>query len=533
MKGARRAFTLVEVLIAVAIALLLIVGISQIFAIAQRTTSMGTALLSATAADRSLQNTLNRDFHAIVPISDPQFPGFVIASYSAAMFRNKADYDSSTNQPDPTDFGPNFTNPTAPYSQAFSTNFRIHRLDRLCFFARDFFHRQSADAPSLSSSTTSNEGFIWYGHLALPNNPAITNWDSKNPGDATAPGASWFNPGVPAITTPINDNNQYASQMILGRQVMLLAQPTGPTPAESGFILSNTPGAPYPLALDPNNGAKAFISQTDQSASGPFSVPLYCSRYDLCYSTIANWNLLISNSSNFPTTTWWEQLSGLRFKGATSGDIEADQRYYANPYPTKQDPATIPLPVGWNSAAAALTSPIFVRGCSQFIVEFAGDFTTQDPVTGEVVAGSETAQDGQIDFIIDPVTKQRRIRWYGLPRDTGSTNGANQPDGNFDNADVMPVGMFTHRRRIFEKELPDDVNPGQYLWPFPKNGTTGGGDSAHNFPMHSKAYVCTWSPDNPLMLAYKPKMIRITIAIDDANGRLNSEQTYEYIFTLP
>src|SRR5579871_4911752 len=76
-------FTLVEVLIAVAIALLLIVGISQIFAIAQRTTSMGTALLVTAAEDRSFQNTLNRDFRSILPVANT--PGMVLASYSAAM----------------------------------------------------------------------------------------------------------------------------------------------------------------------------------------------------------------------------------------------------------------------------------------------------------------------------------------------------------------------------------------------------------------------------------------------------------------
>src|SRR4051812_17350015 len=102
--SARTGFTLVEVLIAIAIALLLIVGVSQIFAIAQRTTGMGTALLTATAADRALQNQLNRDFHAILPMSDT--PGFVIASYGAAIFRNKADFDSSTTGL-ATDFGPN------------------------------------------------------------------------------------------------------------------------------------------------------------------------------------------------------------------------------------------------------------------------------------------------------------------------------------------------------------------------------------------------------------------------------------------
>jgi prepilin-type N-terminal cleavage/methylation domain-containing protein len=528
-RSPRPAFTLVEVLIAVAIALLLIVGISQIFAIAQRTTSMGTALLTSTAQDRSLQNTLNRDLHAILPMDDS--PGFVLASYAAAMFRNKSDYDSSPTQGDPTNFGPNFTNPSAPYSQAFSTNSRIHRLDRMCFFARDLFRRQTADSPNVSSFKTSTEGFIWYGHLALPNNPAISTWDPANPGIATGAGAAWFNPGVPAITSPINDNNQFASQMILGRQVMvMLPAPTTGPPPESGFMPNPPAGPfirPYTLLLDPTNGRPA----TCVDNSGTVAT-LFASRYDICYNTIADWNNLISVKANFPPNSpWWQQISGLQFGAGLTGDITADQRYYANPFPTKPDPSKGPLDVSWNSAASAQTAPIFVRGCSQFIVEFAGDFTSQD-LTGNVISGKETVQDHQIDFIVDP-SGQRRIRWYGLPRDTGSTNGANQPDGTIDNADVMPVGMFTGIKRPFERQLPTSISPGATTWKF-ANGVTNGGNPAQNLPMHSQAYVCAWGSDiKTLPNAVKPTMIRITIAVDDANGRLNNEQTYEYIFTLP
>ena len=44
-------------------------------------------------------------------------------------------------------------------------------------------------------------------------------------------------------------------------------------------------------------------------------------------------------------------------------------------------------------------------------------------------------------------------------------------------------------------------------------------------------YVCAWGPGaDPGTL---PKLIRITVAIDDPNGRLNNEQTYEYVFPLP
>ena len=41
-------------------------------------------------------------------------------------------------------------------------------------------------------------------------------------------------------------------------------------------------------------------------------------------------------------------------------------------------------------------------------------------------------------------------------------------------------------------------------------------------------YVCAWGPNDP-----KPKMIRITMTVDDPGGRLADGQTYEYIYTLP
>src|SRR5262249_44012236 len=160
-------------------------------------------------------------------------------------------------------------------------NFRIHRLDRFCFFARDLFHRQSADAPSLSSSTTSTEAFIWYGHLSLPNNAAISKWDPTNPQlPGPAAGASWFNPAAPPIPPPTTDTPLYAPRLALGRRVMLrVPPPFGALPLESGFRLTALPPAGVlPLDLEPTKGATAYIGANDQSGSNQNSVPLYASR---------------------------------------------------------------------------------------------------------------------------------------------------------------------------------------------------------------------------------------------------------------
>lgn len=507
---APRAFTLVEVLISIAIALLLIIAISQIFGIAQRTTGTGQALLGAAQSNRGLQGVFARDIRAMVPVSDT--PAFVIASYSVAAFRNLQDFNQASNPNDPRDFG-NLPNNVVS-NQPFSVNSRIHRLDRMGFFARDAFHRQTSDAPFIVSSTTSNEAFIWIGHLALPNNPAITAWDPNNPAAATGAGG-WFNPGQPSIPgTSINDNNLYAASWILGRQVTLLVAPPIPAPPypESGYQLAG--GPPFPLYLLPPSGAPAAYSTDGTTA------PLCSSRYDLSYTTIADWTSITANAA---AINWWQYLSGLQFTpGSPGAPITLDQRYYANPYPNKGPNFTSATSGRWTSAAAAQTSPIFLRGCTQFIVEFAGDFATQNPSNGVLVG---PAPDGEIDYILDRATGQRRIRWYGFPRNVANTAGALEPDITMDENDVLPVSTYLRVPPLpFERTVPP------YSLPFnAMNFPTGGPNT--NFPYSSEPYVCAWSGGSTA--AYRPRMLRITVAVDDANGRLNAEQTYEYIYTLP
>jgi hypothetical protein len=247
----------------------------------------------------------------------------------------------------------------------------------------------------------------------------------------------------------------------------------------------------------------------------------------------------MSSDGNF----WWEDLIGLsasRISGMiqSKGAGPANQPYLANPVPTKYKnygPDANGV-AQWLSASAAQTTPIFVRGCTQFIVEFAGDYARQDPATGQFQAAG---QDGQIDFIVDqptsdPATWTRRIRWYGFPRDVCSASksgqdipGAPVPDGQITQFDVVPVSWYlgVNNRQTFERSVP--TNPGLPMTQMPFN-TTG----VNYLPvMVSPAYICAWGPDVPANL--RPKLIRITIAIDEPTGRLNTEQTYEFIYALP
>jgi hypothetical protein len=243
---------------------------------------------------------------------------------------------------------------------------------------------------------------------------------------------------------------------------------------------------------------------------------------------------------------------------------------------------TITRPI--NEDKLSLTVPYFLGHCTQFIVEYAGDFLDQaeyDPTKPNTPPGavSDAAQyvdssdpdtiytgktDGKIDYVVDtsadphdppddPTKWVRRIRWYGLPRDV---NG----DGNITINDVVPLadvlgyywkgkgtgfnpGTFDPQNGAskpftsspmapWEKVLPavaledsslqDKTNPA-----LPKR--THEDFAQQNFAKYNKeaskfAHVCAWRNGAPLM-------IRVLVKIDDPTGKLQDGQWYEYVFS--
>jgi len=205
--------------------------------------------------------------------------------------------------------------------------------------------------------------------------------------------------------------------------------------------------------------------------------------------------------------------------------------------------------------------PAFVQGCTQFIVEYTGDFLAQDTTPGSPTEGFVTGSpvlnggtgDGVTDFVMaevplrpndknSPTTRVRRTRWYGMPRNVDTWDdlkkgngrpliqggqGATSPN---DLVDVVPLRdvLATYppiRGRgvvpAFEQSL-NDRQTGLAMRPNYADGKPLG------------RYAAAWgpgelSPTSPL----KPTMIRITIVIDDPTGRMSEGQTYEYVFKLP
>jgi prepilin-type N-terminal cleavage/methylation domain-containing protein len=495
-------FTLVEVMISIAIALLLILGISQIFALAQRTTGTGTTVLTAVESNRGIQEVLLNDFRAIDNGVDS--PGMVIASYPQAVFRTPIDQQQDRDGNPRTLNNPSAnTGNIAPPEVPTTIDDRIHRTDVMGFFARGTFSRQTGNrkgAVCLTSPTTSGEAFIWIGHLALPDNNALKSWKYLTP--ATPGTGGYFGPGT--RTAAINPNNFYASQWALGREVMLL-DPT-PNTAVDGYFFAAPTATSDPLSL--------WTSKSTDTST----VPLLSSRYDLVATSIAAYR----NSIAVTNLTWWQGLSGILTGTPTAGSppptVTKQQRYEANPYIIKPGTVTDNTVVPRLSAALAQASPVFVRGCTQFIVEFAGDYLKQDPNTGLI---SGPGQDGQIDFAIDS-NGARQIRWYGYPRTT-SLNGAL--------ADVMPVS--TAAGITPGTALPPTLTFERSQQPNGKTWVTNGSTTNGLPAIYAQPYVVAWGPDTDAASIPRPKMIRITLAVDDPNGHLSTEQVYEYVFALP
>ncbi len=75
--------------------------------------------------------------------------------------------------------------------------------------------------------------------------------------------------------------------------------------------------------------------------------------------------------------------------------------------------------------------PAVIRGCSQFIIEYTGNFYTKDLVGN--VANSAPDPSNQLDFYTD-ARGFKHVRWYGFPRAVNSFGTVNPLNG-----DVVPL----------------------------------------------------------------------------------------------
>lgn len=615
-------FTLVELMISVAMVLLIIVGINEVFRLTSDTVGAGQSLSTALRDQRAVRTTLDQDFSNIAPDS----PALIIRNQAVAAFRSRDEQLGSVDPTNPLLIDLNADGDSSDAGETISPatpGDRVRRTDSITFFVRYPLRRQTGNLDNsgiptdLLGTTQSAEAMITYGHLRLPNNAATT---------------SYYDPAQPNIDTAAanrNDNNAFASQFVLGRQQMLLAPyipgstspetAWRPTPVRSPAALNLTPLSMATSGLR-NNGTTANIASvpalSPPRAPRPFDSLVDVVSSDLAANTpdlyvrtpltlasfaqrLAQYQRdVASNGGAFNGQYNAATNSGLWFLPASSDSYTTTNaretlvyRAQANPF----GPRGYTVPDNNNLATTlSQTSPVFLSRCTSFIVEYAGDFISQDNrqfigVTANTRFGLayDSVPDGEIDYVVYKGT--RRIRWYGLPRYTNSgntdaiSNGGNDylgpvvagtagsvqynpPTGTAYNvrdsnalpdvvplADVLSAISNVNTRTAatiapFEKVIMTDrtVQPaGQsfydldgrddrvtrvanFLAPQANYADTTPGNNAFN--LQRANYITAWSGASGTA---SPRMIRITLTLEDPTSRSNTAQTYEYVFTLP
>jgi len=523
-------FTLVELIISIGLVLIIMLGVNFVFKMTSDTITAGQTLSETVRNNRAAQSVLQDDFAKYAPDG----PSLLLRSQSQLAFRNRVDQEGDTDGNKATidyDGDSAFTGPGENASPALPSQ-RSHRLDILSFFGKGKFSRatggdvgrnlaNSATADPtgpLISDMSANEAWIWYGHLVLPNNNGSFYLDN-----VAAPKTY---PGVG--TKDSNPNNFYASSWALGRLGHLLVEPfdqdsnsgtpdvimdraSGSTAAKQVFI-GRSPTANPDSSSPFTPGSTAYSQRAAGStvSRGANFIYLRDSRYDLIGVSVENFQTIMKEVVRLAgaTTDWWSEMM-------------LSERFETNP--------ALVRPI--SASAVAAQSPIFMQGCTQFIVEYAGDFVAQfnDPdlanfgqVSGAFNSPTPTT-DGEIDFVV--INNRKQIRWYGMPRDTSGDGKIPRAAANANvnqMVDVVPLrDMLTlagagNGPAIFEKDVNADL-------------PTAADYAAPGALAFANSYTCAWGPADNV----RPRMIRLTIVIDDPNGRLPDGQTYEYVFSLP
>jgi hypothetical protein len=241
------------------------------------------------------------------------------------------------------------------------------------------------------------------------------------------------------------------------------------------------------------------------------------SRYDLANTSIVQFRQILARYAAAPNPIPWHHLI-------------APMQFQADPEPGR------PL----TPAGAARTVPIFLPHCSNFVVEYAGDFLTQDrddpyfPTPEQLATEDGTVlraePDGVVDFVV-LADGSRNVRWYGLPRDTDGDGAV--PGGKSHNNQMPDVVPLRDIRRTARARPARDEAPFERMLDargLPRLPLPRGGDYAKSMAPDA-TYVVAWGPDTAA--APRPSMIRIVFTIDDPSGRLPSPQTYQYVIKLP
>ena len=608
-------FTLVELMISLALVLLLTVAMARIFGVTTRAISKGTAVgevvrgldatrtalqLDFTGAEAGVGYDPLRDARGILPLAEQ--PAIIISSKTYNTFLDAADGKAdSDGDPKTIDRDGDGVDEATPPLTNFQTGRRWFRGDRLSFFARgDYKSQAQGNANAFVSDVSAPDAWVWYGHGRVYSGGA--NGDINQSSQYISPGAG---------NAAGNPNNYYASDWILLRDATLLKGPVdhdGTPNQDTVTDASNQPVLHMDLrqfnnawsAEDPRNidtvyqtkpatqppptnfgspanvaplgyGNRAFLFPAAQSgqATGTnqefvyktnFPYLIQHGRVDVAGVTARAFRQHLDAIQQVPILNgiWYQAPTRNWYSQLFASEATTEQRFWVNADLVR------PIDAGELSQATSLLLP----GCTQFVVEYAGDFLTQNPNDGSIIATAPNnglAPDGRIDFTVD-VSGVRHTRWYGLPRDVDGDGSILGPGATaadlLDSIDVRPLADYRPDPNLpfpFERRLPGKLSgSGANVTPNARGGIADYANIAANFlPYNNGAsyaagsydgtYVVAWGPGDFDGTAYQaggpyaafagykfgPSLIRVVVTGIDGQRKLEEPITQELVFRVP
>ncbi|MGC4031302.1 MAG: hypothetical protein QM754_06090 [Tepidisphaeraceae bacterium] len=375
---------------------------------------------------------------------------------------------------------------------------------------------------------------LQFGGAATATSPVLTSVNDLKP--ETVTGGKFYQPGVGDETT--NPNNYFAADWVLGRAAVTLLPRVNADVAFPGIPVLGQPGN-VPVY---RTFSQTLANETAISFTGAETTVTAASVYDNTAGDPQDWVPRDAAITGVPFTSGLDTAASIWLGQPgnqallPTGSIGTNETTNYNPTLFKGllrsyyrlqaandwwqrsmlENGALTMPLRFNAVQAfnkpvgtegiltttdkgALQSTYLAKGCTQFIVEFAGDFCTQSNGTSGTYG-----PDGEIDWCIDAAGK-RGIRWYGFQRDI---DGDGQVVNNAASPDVMPVSMFTGSAVAFEKAS----TPTEYIVAFgPREMYPSGG-----LPERS----------------VRPWLIRITVTLTDPAGNLPTGFTREYVFKV-